>query len=530
MNLVGVLYFFQALWAFPDFTSMTKSSSSGHHLFNISQFYVPSLPDGPPLPSSWAGRLPVPGAPKGNEIFFWLFDTEDPMYDDNLIIWFNGGPGCSSLVGLTTGNGPISFAGNSTQIVRNHYSWTKLGHVLYVDQPVGTGFSTASNPYPVRTNERVTTDFVQWLQAFMSYFPHLKSKQLHLMGESYAGIYIPYFAAALLEGNYSLPLNLQSMSLGDGSWGNAAAMSSVAIGSYINSQSSRLKVTADVLSAFSSADQMCDFTNVLEQARTYPPKGKIHIPGNPENLNYRRRQRRDVASVLDDSCDIQPSTPAAVTKSILNSTCYGPCATYSTAMDYVSTISAAGSGPACYDVYDISHNCSTIDPLPLLATYYSRADVQAALHVRNNGPYSACNSTILGTLLTAPSPVPPEYSILPSLVTTHNISLHLYNGELDMLINHIGTELSIQNMTWRGGQGFSRKPHRLFYADDAAPPPQRTAALSSSTDAAEPVGTWASERGVSYHLFKGAGHSVFATKQREMFAFVRDVVVGAKAQ
>lgn len=363
----------------------------------------------------------------------------------------------------------------------------------------------------------------------MTYFPHLQSKRLHFMGESYAGIYIPYFAAALLEGNYSLPVNLQSMSLGDGSWGNAAAMSSVAMGAYMHSQSSRLQVPTDILSAFSSADQTCGFTKALDQARVYPPKGKIHIPGNPEYLNYRRRQRRDVSSILDSSCDISPSTPATVTESILNSSCYGSCATFSTALDYMSTISGAGTGPPCYDVYDISHNCSTIDPLPLLAAYFNRADVQSALHVYDNTSYSACSSTILGTLLTAPSPVPPEYSILPSLVTKHNISLHLYNGELDMLINHIGTELSIQNMTWRGGQGFSQKPHRLFYADNAAPASSSTHESPSSTATPEPVGTWASERGVSYHLFNGAGHSVFATKQREMFTFVRDVVVGAKA-
>lgn len=449
------------------------------------------------------------------------------MTNHRHIVWFNGGPGCSSLIGLTTGNGPISFAGNSTGLERNPYSWTRLGHVLYVDQPVGTGFSTASYPYPVRNNDRVTRDFVQWLQTFFIHFPHLQSKQVHLMGESYAGIYIPYFASALLEGNHSLPLDIRSMSLGDGSWGNAAALSSVAIGSYMQSQSSLLQIPQNILSVFSSADQTCGFDTVLKEASVYPPKGKIHIPGNPEYFNYRHRQRRDMTTVLDAACDIQPTTPAEVQGSILNSSCYGPCATYSTALDYMNTVSAAGTGKPCFDVYDIHHDCSTIDPLPLMAAYFSRADVQAALHVHDRGIYTACNSTILSTLLAAPSVVPPEYDLLPDLVTKHNVSLHIYNGELDMLINHIGSELSIQNMTWRGAQGFSKKPDNLFYVDDAIPASGKNASSSLST--AESVGTWAAERGVSYHLFRGAGHSVFATKQREMFAYVRDVVVGAKA-
>jgi len=396
-----------------------------------------------------------------------------------------------------------------------------------VDQPVGTGFSTASYPYPLKDNDGVTADFVQWLHTFFDHFPHLKTKKVHLMGESWAGIYIPYFASALLAGNHSLPLNIKSMSLGDGSWGNAAALSSVAMGTYMHSQSTRLNIPNDILSVFSTADHTCGFDTVLQQAAIYPPKAKIEIPGNPEYFNYRLK-RRDMIDALDAACDTDPITPAEVSNSILNSSCYGPCATHSTAMDYMDTASLlhTGVGIPCFDVYDISHNCSTIDPLPLMADYFSRADVQAALHVKDNGDYMACNSTILGTLLSAPSAVPPEYFLLPDLVTNHNVSLHIYNGELDMLINHIGTELSIQNMTWRGSQGFSKKPSGVFFADD--PVSMSDVDEKGSSVGADEVGTWAAERGVSYHLFRGAGHSVFASKQREMFAYVRDVVVGGK--
>lgn len=55
---------------------------------DVSQFKVDSLPGGPPLPPSWAGRLPVPGAELGNALFFWLFQAEDSVYDDNLISRF----------------------------------------------------------------------------------------------------------------------------------------------------------------------------------------------------------------------------------------------------------------------------------------------------------------------------------------------------------------------------------------------------------------------------------------------------------
>jgi carboxypeptidase D len=438
------------------------------------------------------------------------------------------------LIGLATGNGPFSFNGNSTNLVRNPHSWTHLGNVLYVDQPVGTGFSTASNPYPVKDNGQVTTDFAAWLIDFFEKFPHLRSKKIHLMGESYAGIYIPYFASQLLKSNSSVPFDIRSMSLGDGSWGNGAAMSSVATGQYLRSQSSLLRIPEDVLSVFSEADETCGFNGVLAKSAIYPPQGKIEIPGNPEYFNL-KRQRRDLTNALNATCDIGPTTPEEIRTSIFNSTCYGPCATFSTAMDHMTTISTTSTTRGCYDVYDISHDCSSISALPLLAEYFSRSDVQAALHVQDSGPYSACNSTILETLLAVSSPVPPEYSILPSLVTEYNISLHLYSGEWDMLINHFGAELSLQNMTWRGAQGFAKKPNQLFYADNAAPTKTKVlkskpaTTLATATATASAAGTWGEERGVSYHLFRGAGHSVFVNKPREMFSFVRDVVVARRA-
>lgn len=107
-----------------------------------------------------------------------------------------------------------------------------------------------------------------------------------------------------------------------------------------------------------------------------------------------------------------------------------------------------------------------------------------------------------------------------------------------MLINHFGAELSLQNMTWRGAQGFSQKPKKPFFADNAAPSATKqllfehtpvATTLSTAAPTATAAGTWTMERGVSYHLFRGAGHSVFVNKPREMFSFVRDVVVAPRA-
>ena len=90
--------------------------------------------------------------------------------------------------GLAKENGPLQFKGNSSTPSYNPYAWTKLANVLYIDQPVGTGFSSGSRL--ARSNADVTRDFYQWLKVFYGEFPGMKSKNTYLMGESYAGIYV----------------------------------------------------------------------------------------------------------------------------------------------------------------------------------------------------------------------------------------------------------------------------------------------------------------------------------------------------
>lgn len=59
---------------------------------------------------------------------------------------------------------------------------------MVVDQPVGTGFSYGN--HGADSNADDTAAFVQWLGAFFAAFPALKSKKIHLLGESYAGIFV----------------------------------------------------------------------------------------------------------------------------------------------------------------------------------------------------------------------------------------------------------------------------------------------------------------------------------------------------
>ncbi|MCJ1403072.1 hypothetical protein MMC11_006295 [Xylographa trunciseda] len=465
---------------------------------NITQYAVAGLPGVTySIPLSWAGLIDIPGT-EDDALYFWLFEAEKQAQRNNLIIWLNGGPGCSSLAGLTGENGPLAFYGNSTVPAANPYAWTKLANVLYIDQPVGAGFSTGSTQ--ATSNAQVTEEFYAWITAFYAQFPRLVAMDTYLMGESYAGVYIPYFAQAIMQNSRNLSINLRAISLGDPFFGDPAAMIDVPMAQYLNEQNQILDIPTDIISVFNTTSSACGFDYILGNM-TYPPHGTINVPGDPEGNSYDMAKRQatpsDPSSV---SCAalLSPTTPAEVSDSITGP-CLGPCATGSTAYDYLSATYP------CFDLFDITSTCSTNPNAVPVANYLNQPAVRAAIHAPDKEIVD-CNITIQETLA-ADQVTPPAYAIIPSLLA-QNISVHIYSGDYDIVLPHIGTELVIQNMTWNGLQGFQCPPDRPFYTNGVL------------------AGNWGYERGLSYHRFLRAGHSVPHDQPAAAFAFVRDFVLG----
>ncbi|KLU85148.1 hypothetical protein MAPG_04178, partial [Magnaporthiopsis poae ATCC 64411] len=90
---------------------------------------------------SYAGQLPVGSANPGASLFFWFFPSTNPKADKEILIWLTGGPGCSSTGELVQENGPFLWQPGTFAPVRNRWSWHRLTNVVWIDQPVGAGFS-----------------------------------------------------------------------------------------------------------------------------------------------------------------------------------------------------------------------------------------------------------------------------------------------------------------------------------------------------------------------------------------------------
>nr|GMC50512.1 Serine carboxypeptidase-like 17 [Ipomoea batatas] len=140
------------------------------------------------------------------QFFYYFIKSESNPQSDPVMIWFSGGPGCSSLNGLIYEIGPITFApveynGSLPTLLPNPYSWTKTASIIFLDLPVGTGFSYATIPPAIRSNTLQTThqayEFVlKWLlehQEFMS-------NPLYLGGDSFAGQLVPVITQVISDG------------------------------------------------------------------------------------------------------------------------------------------------------------------------------------------------------------------------------------------------------------------------------------------------------------------------------------------
>ena len=127
-------------------------------------------------------------------LFYWLIQSMAEKVDKNtpLLIWLNGGPGASSLMGLFAENGPFRIKEEGKQLEYFNYTWAKYYHMLFVDNPIDTGFSFCNKGQVIQTEDQMGQNFLTFMREFYKCHPELQQNPLYITGESYAGRYIPF--------------------------------------------------------------------------------------------------------------------------------------------------------------------------------------------------------------------------------------------------------------------------------------------------------------------------------------------------
>ncbi|KAJ1327133.1 hypothetical protein BSLG_010480 [Batrachochytrium salamandrivorans] len=123
----------------------------------------------------------------------------------------------AGMDGMFLENGPFRVNSDGT-LSKNIYAWRQNAHMLYVDQPVGTGYSYSTKNERFSKMIDISNNFVSFLENFFNTFPEYRRFDLHIAGESFAGIYIPNFASEILRRNkeHNANFRLKSIIIGNG--------------------------------------------------------------------------------------------------------------------------------------------------------------------------------------------------------------------------------------------------------------------------------------------------------------------------
>uniref|UniRef100_U3KQU6 Carboxypeptidase n=1 Tax=Homo sapiens TaxID=9606 RepID=U3KQU6_HUMAN len=148
-------------------------------------------------------------------LHYWFVESQKDPENSPVVLWLNGGPGCSSLDGLLTEHGPFLVQPDGVTLEYNPYSWNLIANVLYLESPAGVGFSYSDDKFYATNDTEVAQSNFEALQDFFRLFPEYKNNKLFLTGESYAGIYIPTLAVLVMQ---DPSMNLQVQGAGCGQW------------------------------------------------------------------------------------------------------------------------------------------------------------------------------------------------------------------------------------------------------------------------------------------------------------------------
>lgn len=326
-----------------------------------------------------------------------FFESRNDPENDPVVLWLNGGPGCSSLMGLFMELGPSSITKDG-KVKYNDFSWNANASVIFLDQPVNVGYSYSSGS--VSNTVAAGKDIYALLTLFFKQFPEYSKQSFHISGESYAGHYIPVFASEILS-HKKRNINLQSILIGNG------------------------------------------LTDGLTQYEYYRPMA-CGEGGWPAVLDPGACQAMDNAyprcASLIENCYNSESVWSCVPASIYcNNAMIGPY--QRTGQNVYDVRRPCGSNDLCYEEID------------WISSYLNKKEVMKAVGAEVNS-YDSCNFDINRNFLLQGDWMKPYHRVVPGIL--EQIPVLVYAGDADYICNWLGNKAWTEALEWPGQKNYAK--------------------------------------------------------------------------
>ncbi|KAF1336536.1 Serine protease family s10, partial [Globisporangium splendens] len=383
------------------------------------------------------------------QLFYWYTESQQSPEDDPIVLWLNGGPGCSAMGGFFTENGPFVVEQDLSLKVNRH-SWNRKVNLVWVESPAGVGFSGPLQDASYYNDDIVAARAYEFLAKFFDKYSELKDRKFYITGESYAGIYIPYLVNLLVE--KPIPgVNLQGFAIG-----NPFTDSEIDGGAYID---------------------------------YYYSHGLISLE------NYREMYKQcghDIGCVnMDGQCS--PECQAVLEEGILTiqEDQFNPYFIYGDKC--LLTNNQADALRFKNKTKGATTNSARLDIGPCAETftqeYLNQPEVQRAIHVPEQVAWTDCNDAVSDVFTRSNSSLSKYQNILAK---GKNLTGLIYSGDADSVVNFIGTE------RWLGEDGLKlhvTNKWRAWFGPDK-----------------QLAGYVQDYEGLTFKTIKGAGHMVPAVK------------------
>ncbi|KAK8993367.1 hypothetical protein V6N11_033468 [Hibiscus sabdariffa] len=438
---------------------------------------VVELPGQPPVEfEHYAGYVTV-NESHGRALFYWFFGATSKPGKHPILLWLNGGPGCSSVASEAEELGPFFPQKDGKTLKLNPHGWNKAANLLFVEAPVGVGFSytNTSSDLDQLGDKFTAKDSYAFLLNWFKRFPQFKSHDFYIAGYSYAGHFVPQLAEVIFDNNKYVTrsdyINLKGVMIGN---------------ALMDDETDQRGMVDYAWDHAVISDRVYD--NIKLECNFSRPKPS-------DNCNEALKAYFDVYNIIDM---YSLNTPTCVSNSGKRNNRRRPTvqgAALQIISKFVSSFSdsSPSNRPEDYD-------CAWDDT----EAYLNRPDVQKALHANVTNmsyPWTHC-CEIVSVWRDRPA------SVLPTLkkLIDGGIRAWVYSGDADGRIPVTSTRLTLKKLGLNTIEEWTP-----WYTDH------------------KQVGGWTVEyEGLMFVTIRGAGHQVPTDKPRQALQLVRHFLANKK--